>query len=569
MKIRHLAIRNFRGIRELDWSVPDRATFCLIGPGDSTKSTVLVALRYVFFPQWNLMFDDADLYQCAPENAITIEVVVGDIPDAFRDLASYGDRLCGWDPHTRVRHDDPGEGREDALRVRLKVGADLEPTWRVIKADGDEGAIFKVPDRAKVAATLIGVSTDRDLTWSRGTLLSRLTEGGSVPSSMAEASRAARTTIESHRSENLVRFDDVARSAELTARSLGVHVAASYKAQLDADAINVRTAGLALHDGNVPVRQLGVGSKRMLITGLQQQNLSAPHITLFDEVEIGLEPHRIARLLHHIKQDTTGQYFLTTHSPVVLRELTINDLHVVHSANGKTEILSANKPELGDSMQGNIRASAEAFLASRIIVCEGATEVGFLRGMDAYWISKSKASLAYQGVAMLDANGASKIKSVAQGLRELAYDVSVLADSDAQQQFSDADIASLRDNGIVVGVWNDALSIEGRVFADLPWRAVLASFELACNLPEHQDRRVDEVQTQYGSRLQPDHHRWTDDPRLRSAIGKAAKIGGWFKRQSLAQQWVAAIAGDLDDESIRETDLLLKLGALRAWIDRA
>jgi hypothetical protein len=27
-------------------------------------------------------------------------------------------------------------------------------------------------------------------------------------------------------------------------------------------------------------------------------------------------------LLHHLKQDTTGQYFLTTHSPVVLRELT-------------------------------------------------------------------------------------------------------------------------------------------------------------------------------------------------------------------------------------------------------
>ena len=42
--------------------------------------------------------------------------------------------------------------------------------------------------------------------------------------------------------------------------------------------------------------------------------LREPHITLFDEVELGLEPHRIARLLKHLKDDVTGQYFLTTHS---------------------------------------------------------------------------------------------------------------------------------------------------------------------------------------------------------------------------------------------------------------
>ena len=56
--------------------------------------------------------------------------------------------------------------------------------------------------------------------------------------------------------------------------------------------------GMALHDGEMPLRQLGLGSKRMLTTGLQKNSLRAPHITLFDEVELGLEPHRVARLVH-------------------------------------------------------------------------------------------------------------------------------------------------------------------------------------------------------------------------------------------------------------------------------
>ena len=93
-------------------------------------------------------------------------------------------------------------------------------------------------------------------------------------------------------------------------------------------------AAWLLHDGEMPLRQLGLGSKRMLTTGLQTQTLRAQHVTLFDEVELGLEPHRIARLIEHLKADTTGQYFLTTHSPVVLRELTVEDLHIVHCRKG-------------------------------------------------------------------------------------------------------------------------------------------------------------------------------------------------------------------------------------------
>lgn len=568
MRIRYISVRNFRGIRELDWAVPDRNMVCLIGRGDSTKSTILEAIRRLFHPQWNLSFDDADFHLCTPDNTITIEAVLGHLSDAFRDLEKYGHSLCGWNPETLARTDDPGDGLEDALRVRLTLDGDLEPKWTVIKNDEDEGVPFKATDRAKVAVSLIGASSDRHLTWSRGSILGQLAETENITSSLAGAARAAKAALEARRADDLTEFDAVAGTAETTARALGVNVAVSYKAHLDTDAINVRMAGLTLHDGDMPLRRLGLGSKRMLTTGLQKQALQSPHVTLFDEVEVGLEPHRIARLLQHLSGDETGQYFLTTHSPVVLRELTVDDLHIVHCDHGRISVVAANKPGIADSVQGKIRSGAEAFLAPKIVVCEGATEVGFLRGLDDHWVTtESRNSFSYQGVALFDANGASKIREIAENLKTLGYDVAVLVDSDAPAEFSDADAQALRDAGVTVVKWNDAFSIEERVFADLPWAAVLASFQVARRLWDDDERLLDQVQSKFGQGFDRNFGAWEDSPELRKALGEAAKASEWFKRQSRAREWMDAISGHLGDEAINESDLVRQLTSLRGWID--
>lgn len=568
MRIRHLSVRNFRGIRELDWPVPDCNVLCLIGRGDSTKSTILEALRRVFHPQWNLSFDDADFHLCNPANTITIEAVLGDLPDAFCDLERYGHALCGWNAETLARTDDPGDGVEDALRIRLSVADDLEPSWSVIKNDGDEGIPFRATDRAKVAVSLIGGASDRHLTWSRGSILSQLTNTENITSSLAGAARAAKAALEARRAEDLTGFDEVAGTAETTARALGVNVAVSYKAHLDTDAINVRMAGLALHDGDMPLRQLGLGSKRMLTTGLQKQALRSPHITLFDEVEVGLEPHRIARLLKHLKDDDTGQYFLTTHSPVVLRELTVDDLHVVHCDGGRIDVVAAKKPAISDSIQGQIRSGAEAFLAPKIIVCEGATEVGFLRGLDDYWVAtEHRESFAYRGIALFDAGTGGKVRAIAENLKAIGYDVAILVDSDAPDEFSDADAQAMRDAGITVTKWGGAFSIEERVFADLPWAGIKASFDVARTIWDDDNRLLDQVRTQHGPGFDRAFAAWGDTPELRTALGKAAKASGWFKRQSWGREWAEAISRHLTDDAIRETDLVLKLTNLRDWID--
>jgi len=92
---------------------------------------------------------------------------------------------------------------------------------------------------------------------------------------------------------------------------------------------------------------------------------------------------------------------------------------------------------------------------------------------------------------------------------------------------------------------------------------------VACAI--HRDREIvlNQVQSQYWAGFDRNHAAWTDSQQLRNALGKAAKVSCWFKRQSWAQEWINAIGGHLDDPAIRDTDFVRKLNAIREWIDRA
>lgn len=566
MKIRKITIKNFRGVKELDWSLPAADIFCLIGKGDSSKSTILEAIRYTFYPQWNLTLNDSDFYKCNVENSITIEVTIGDLIEELCALNKYGNHLRGWDAVKLQLTDEPDDHLESVLTARFTVEKDLEPKWLTVCDRSPEGVQFKQADRNKISVGLIGAYSERQLTWATGTALAKLTEAQSLNELLADASRTARTSLDADRNVTLKNFDVAAAKSQEIAKLLGVPVLDAYKAHLDLTSINLKVGGLALHDGDMPLRQLGLGSRRMLLCGIQKVGLQEGHITLFDEVEFGLEPHRITRLIKHIREDERGQYFLTTHSPIVLRELTVKELHIVHNKGGVVEITSAAKEGLEEhEMQGKIRSSTEAFLAKKVVVCEGATEVGFLRGFDDYQIENGKDSLSFHGVALLDAGGASKVKALAKAFKSLCYDVSVLADGDADKQFSPADEAELVKLGIPTYVWSDMLSLEERAFQDLPWANVLVSVKLAqdeLDYPAH-----DQVRSQFLEGLEEDIGKWTESPKLRTAIGVAAKNAGWFKNTTRGDLWFQAISPAFQETAFGKSKLALELGKLWEWAE--
>lgn len=567
MKIRKIVVNNFRGVKALDWNVPAADIFCLIGKGDSSKSTILEAIRYVFHPQWNLALSDSDFYQCKIADPITIEITIGSLAADFSALNKYGLYLRGWDAAAQKLFDEPDDHLESVLTARLTVEKDLEPKWAVVCDRNPDGVPFKQADRNKVGVGLIGVFSERELSWANGTALAKLTAAQSLSELLANASRTARSSLDIDRAVTLTNFDTAATKSQEIAKILGVPVLDAYKAHLDLASINLKVGGLSLHDGEIPLRQLGLGSRRMLQCGIQKAGLEEGHITLFDELEFGLEPHRITRLIKHIREDKRGQYFLTTHSPMVLRELTVQDLHIVHSKDGVVTIVSAAEKGLEEhEVQGKIRSSAEAFLAKKVVVCEGATEVGFLRGFDDHQLENGKDPLSYHGVALLDAKGASKVKGMAIAFKKLGYDVSVLADGDAEKQFSTADAAGLVAMGIPTYVWSDKFSLEERAFVDLPWAYVLASLTLA--QVELFYPLYDQVRSKYQDVLDPDIREWPDTPKLRTAIGAAAKGAGWFKDTTRGDLWFKVVGGAFNDPVFGRTNLAVELGKLWEWAER-
>ncbi|MBR8133496.1 ATP-dependent nuclease [Burkholderia ambifaria] len=246
MKIRKLVIKNLRGIKELDWNLPIGDIFCLIGKGDSSKSTILDAIRYVFYPQWNLTLSDSDFYQCKTENPIVIEVSIGELIDDFCSLNKYGHCLRGWDATTLTLSDEPEDHLERILTIRLTIEKDLEPKWVVICDRNPEGIPFKQADRIKVSVGMIGAYSEKQLSWATGTALAKLTEAQSLNELLANASRTARTSLDADRAVSLKNFDEAAQKSQEKAKLLGVPVLDAYKAHLDLNSVNLKIGGFDL-----------------------------------------------------------------------------------------------------------------------------------------------------------------------------------------------------------------------------------------------------------------------------------------------------------------------------------
>ncbi len=561
MKIRYIDIKNFRGIQALSWVVPEGNIVCLIGRGDSTKSTILDAIRYALFPSWNPSFNEFDFFQTDTSSNIEITITLSDLPEELLSDHKYGLHLRGWNNVEKHIVEEPEEGLEDVITVQLIVDQNLEPKWAVICERFEEGKPFTVGDRAKACATYIGAYAETHLTWNKNSALSRITESENILGLLSEASRAAKEALNADRDEKLASFDAAANVAEGIAKKFGVPVSeeGAYKAQLDTGAINIKAGGLSLHDQNIPLRRLGLGSRRMLTFGIQQEGLSEPHITLIDEIEIGLEPHRISRLLKKLNEDGGGQYFITTHSPVVLRELTVEQLSIVQIQNNQITVNWAAIPSIKDNIQGKIRKDAGAFLAKKVIVCEGATEVGLCRGLDNHWTVQGNDPFSFHGVTMFDSGGSGQIKNTAEALISLGYDVFVIGDSD-DAGFSVDDGTALVGLGAQVIRWEGDVSIEEYFFKHLPWEAVQSSVRCACSMYTEQS-----ISDQICTRIHDvaDLHSLVDTEPHRAAIGSAAKEKGWFKRVNLAEEWVSEIGDSLNDGS---TTIGAHIESIKTWV---
>ena len=86
-----------------------------------------------------------------------------------------------------------------------------------------------------------------------------------------------------------------------------------------------------------------------------------------------------------------------------------------------------------DQVQGTMRTHPEAFLAPNVVVCEGASEVGLLRGIDRFLVSTGLSdSITAKGTALVDAGGVTRLYERAKAFLALGYRVLAFRDDDQQ-----------------------------------------------------------------------------------------------------------------------------------------
>jgi putative ATP-dependent endonuclease of the OLD family len=484
-KIRHIEIKNFRSIKDLVW-LPSPRINCLIGPGDTGKTTILDAIDACLSVKRSVDFCDSDFHELDVEKPIVIRVTLGDLPDHLMDLDSYGEVLRGFSEETHVIEDEPRDGLEIVLTMELRVTADLEAkrtlySERTFSDTYQKQLLWK--DRALFAPSRIGSHSHTNLSWTRNSVLSKLSETKlAVGTDLVAAARDARKAFGNRAGSQLTQVLELVTQK---AAELGVDVGETALALLDANALSFSDGAICLHAENgVPLRSLGTGSTRLILASLHREAAITASTLLVDEVEHGLEPHRLIRLLHSLGSKDAGtpplQVFMTTHSPVVVRELAGDQLVIVRRVpNGKhsTKILGTD-----DAIQGVARTYPEAFLARTIVVCEGASEVGLLRGVDRYYVSQGKHSAYASATAFVDAGGRSPghILQKAQVFAQWGYTALAFLDSDVPIDDFDVDVAEC--NGVDVRTWAGSLALEEALFKLLPDHAVTALITLAIEL---------------------------------------------------------------------------------------
>ncbi|MGY4473989.1 AAA family ATPase [Bradyrhizobium sp. USDA 3364] len=545
--IRVVEIENFRGVKALMWS-PAEGINCLVGPGDSGKSTLLDAIDYCIGARRSLQLADSDFHGLDVEKPIRIAVTLGALPDELKGIEIYGLYLRGFDRGTGEIAPEPGAGLETVLTVQLLVDSDLEPQWSLLSpraaAQGQTRSL-NWADRIRLAPTRLGAFNDNNLTWRRGSILNRLSDERADASK--ELAKAVRDVRAAFGAQGSVQVAETLSLVTKAATSLGIPIGAAVRALLDAGSVSLTGGTISLHDERgIPLRGLGLGSTRLLIAGLQRQAAANASIILIDELEHGLEPHRIIMLLAALgAKDTPAplQVFMTTHSPVAVRELSAEQLFILRQQNDRHHLLpTADRT----GIQGTIRRYPEALLAKTLLVCEGASEVGLTRGLDQLRVSNGFKPIAACGCALVDGGG-NELFERALALQALGYRVATLRDSDVHP--TPHLETAFRAAGGVAFRWRDGRALEDEIFLTASAQAVAKLIELA--VADKEEALVNEhiksasknlkdlaaIRAEYATGLSPES---------RAILGRAARFKGakgWFKSVGLMEQAAREIIG--------------------------
>ncbi len=571
MRLVNLEIHNLRGIHKGSIVFPtDNRFVCLIGAGDTTKSTILLAIEWLFAKTWNLSINDNDFYNGDTKNEIVIYGTFTEFPEAFLAEDKYGLYLRKHGvPLDGTSNDEPKDDLPLCLTIRFSVDDTLEPHWDVVCNRLSPKSISH-KERSRLSVGIVGENCSRDLTWGRFSILQKYADAkGVLHDAYTKAIREATSNVD------LNKLDELIADVGSIGGQYGVGFGNVIKNKLLVQNGSF-SATAGLFDGDIPLSLRGRGSQRLLSMGLNVTAFSDSVVLLIDEIERGLEPYRLRSLINQLRHQvrTTGQVIITTHSPVALTECNASELMAVHSDKGCTSVYSFGSvaQDLYEAFQRQIRSDADAFLSKALIVCEGKTEIGFIKALDDY-IAKSRGyRMAYKGIGTALGNGDTTL-AYADALKESGYIVSVFMDSDKGELDTEKETRAII-YGMNIFDWDKPNSIEQQLFLDLPAALVQKLLDVAV-----EEKGVDSISSSLRSK---DVSFTVDDDNIilkdystktREALGllskgkaKKGKNGEWYKRIDIGRQ-IGQIVFESWSEVGSDTKLHRTVSDIIKWVE--
>ncbi|AZS82012.1 AAA family ATPase [Achromobacter sp. SD115] len=371
--IRKLTIQRFRGIHSLTW-LPAEGMNVILGGGDVGKTTILEAIALLLSPSNTAVLSEADYWARDNAQEFVIEAVM-----TLPDTTGIGSQSTfawpwAWDGQNAIPPSADEEGDlaapgEPVYRVRVRGTAELELAWEVMQPN-EELAHFSSAVRRRIGSVRMSADerNDRDLRLVYGSALDRL---------LADSALRARIGKEVAGLDLHDSLNDKGKKAieSLDARMAGAALPSNLKLGLTtSQGLSIGALiGLVATENDValPLSSWGAGTRRMSALEIASSTDKEASITLIDEIERGLEPYRLRKLIK-ILAGQHGQIFLTTHSPIAISCAEDAHLWYLDSA-GSIGALPRDK--IGPQQ----KRDPETFLARVAVIAEGPTEVGFLQ----------------------------------------------------------------------------------------------------------------------------------------------------------------------------------------------
>jgi len=523
MHIRRLTIRRYRGLRDFTWS-PKPGVNCLIGPGDSGKSTVLAALSLLLAPYPAGPCSEFDYYKRRVRDGFEITAIVA-VPDP-RLLATdrFPPLLHGWRDGALTPFPDE-DGAEPVVVVRVRGTAEMEALHEIVPpTEAAECRPFSVALRRRFAlARLSGEDrAPRDLRVGAGSLLDRYLGRTDFRPALHQAVAAASRSLELPAGVR----DGMANMAALFEQA-GLPTDLHLGIVPPAGGTTLPGMVTLLHGDDpseaVPISFSGTGTRHLALLELSSALAVEEPVIVVDEPERGLEPYRqrlAAKRIVELAGDR-GHAFLTTHAPAVLSCMQEGSVWRTTPGENPVALESPNLKKL-------LATDPEAFLCPLPLFCEGPTEVGLLSILLPWMLD---GPLDAFGIHLVDGRGQPQVLDnvaafIAAGLRCAAF-----LDNEVDFPQRRTRLAT----GCHLFVWGGVCNVEEAVARWLP-REQLANLPVwAADARDGRERSyVDQVRRELPDGLGRTINQLIEDvgeTAVRQALATCMGANKWFKTQ--------------------------------------